>query len=262
MNTVKQLYFLSSFFVMPFCCVSQQSQDTCIDVFFKINRFKLETQQHNEISTFISVYPDVTQIIGFADTTGKTNYNLVLSQQRAFAVYDVIKGDFDSPDSKIVSYYGESQGLPELWMNRRVQICAHKPKSLTVTPNTLAKVGDTIQQIELDKLYFLPDKPILSQESVPYIEDLAKQLKAFPVGFFQIVGHVNYQSRFDSTRLRDLYELSRLRAKAVYQYLIDFGIPATKISYRGVGNSQPIIVSPKNDEERRRNMRVEVFIIR
>jgi len=54
----------------------------------------------------------------------------------------------------------------------------------------------------------------------------------------------------------------QLDAKAVYQYLIDFGIPATKISYRGVGNSQPIIVSPKNDEERRRNMRVEVFIIR
>jgi outer membrane protein OmpA-like peptidoglycan-associated protein len=259
---VKQLYLLTSFFVVPFCCVSQQSQDTCINVFFKINSFKLENQQHNQIRTFIRLYPNVTQIIGFADTTGKANHNLVLSQQRAFAVYNVFNGDFDSSDSKIVTYYGESQDLSELRMNRRVQICAHKPASLTITPNTSAKVGDTVLKIELNNLYFLPDKPILSQESLPYIEDAAKKLKAYPAGFFHIVGHINYQSRFDSSHLQDLYELSALRAKAVYEYLIEFGIPANKMSYKGVGNSQPVIVSPKSDEERKRNMRVQIFIIR
>jgi outer membrane protein OmpA-like peptidoglycan-associated protein len=247
---------------MPFCCVSQPNQDTCIDVFFKVNSFKLETQQYNKIKTFIGLYPDVTRLIGFADTTGTANYNLALSQQRAIAVYEAIKSDFDSSDSRIVTYYGESRSFSELWMNRRVQIYAHKSESPTMTPNTSTKVGDRVQKIELDKLYFLPDKPILSQESVPYIEDVAKQLKAFPFDSFQIVGHINYQSRFDSTHLRDLYELSRLRAKAVYQYLIEFGIPATRMSYKGVGNSQPVIISPKNDEERRRNMRVEIFIIR
>ena len=247
---------------MPFCCVSQPNQDTCIDVFFKVNSFKLETQQYNKIRTFIGLHPDVTRLIGFADTTGTAKYNLALSRQRAIAVYETIKSDFDSSDSRIVTYYGESQSFSGLWMNRRVQICAHKPESPIMTPNTSTKVGDTVQKIELDKLYFLPDKPILSQESVPYIEDLAKQLKAFPFGSFQIVGHINYQSRFDSTHLRDLYEFSRLREQAVYQYLIDFDIPATRISYKGVANSQPVIIYPKNDEERMRNMRVEVFIIR
>ncbi len=259
---VKQICLLTSFFVLPFCCVSQQSRDTCIDVVFNINRYKLETQQSNKIRTFISLYADVTQIIGFADTTGTAKYNLVLSQQRAFTVHDVVKAAFNTVDSKIVSYYGESQDLSELWMNRRVQICANKPESLSITPNTSAKFGDTILKIELDNLYFLPDKPILSQESHPYIEEVSKHLKAFSVGFFHIVGHISYQSRFDSTHLRDLYELSRFRAKAVYQYLIDFGIPANRMSYKGVGNSQPVIISPKSDEERRRNMRVQVFIIR
>lgn len=258
---LKQLYSPVLFFIFSLNCFSQVSQDTCVDVFFKINSFKLETQQNNKLKSFISLCPKVTQIIGFTDTTGKANYNLTLSGQRALIVYDVIREYSDSPD-EIVTYYGESQALPELWMNRRVQIHAHKPELQTTIANRSIKVGDTMRKIDLDNLYFIPDKPILSQESVPYIEELAKQLKASPGRVFQIVGHINYQSRFDSTHLRDLYELSKLRAKAVYEYLLEFGIPADRMSYKGVGNSQPVFAAPKNDEEKRKNMRVQVIILR
>jgi outer membrane protein OmpA-like peptidoglycan-associated protein len=258
---VKQLSLFILFFVYSFNCVSQETQDTCIDIFFEINSYKLDARQNHKLNGFLDHYPIVTQVIGFADTTGKESNNLILSQQRASGIYDVIKKKMTSA-SIIVKYSGESNALSNLWMNRRVQIRAYKSEPQADSENTPVKVGDTIREIDLDNIYFVPDKPILSPESVPYVETLANQLKTFSTGIFQVVGHINYQSILDSTHLRDLYELSRQRAKTVYEYLIELGIPAARMSYKGVGNSQPVFVAPKNDEERRRNMRVQIIITR
>jgi outer membrane protein OmpA-like peptidoglycan-associated protein len=149
-------------------------------------------------------------------------------------------------------------------MNRRVQISGYKPlvPAQVLENSNALNTSDTISAINLENIYFYPDKPILLQESFPYLQELARQLKNSPVGAFEIIGHVNYQSQLDSTHLRDLYLLSELRAKAVYDYLLEFSIPATRMRYKGMGNSQPLFVSPKNEEEKRKNMRVQVVIMR
>jgi outer membrane protein OmpA-like peptidoglycan-associated protein len=42
--------------------------------------------------------------------------------------------------------------------------------------------------------------------------------------------------------------------------LVENGIPVDHIKHRGVGNTQPIYPDPTNDEERKKNMRVEVIV--
>ena len=261
----KQQLFLLFLFSSFYCnCFAQDKTDTSINVFFKTNSFELDTSQFGTIKDFLAVCPIITHITGYADNTGTTTYNLALSKRRAYAIYNAIKANVDSLKSNIVTFYGESEELPKQWMNRRVQICGYKlPAPAQALENSKApNTRDTISVINLDNIYFYPDKPILLQESVPYLQELAQQLKNVPAGALEIIGHVNYQSQLDSMHLRDLYLLSELRAKAVYDYLLELGIPATRMRYKGVGNSQPLFVSPKNEEEKRKNMRVQVIIMR
>ncbi|HVG13586.1 MAG TPA: OmpA family protein, partial [Chitinophagaceae bacterium] len=135
-------------------------------------------------------------------------------------------------------------------------------RPLVNAPGPITIKRDTVSNIYLDHVYFLPDKPVITYESLTDIEELAKNLKTYTTETFEIIGHINYQSRFDSTHLTDLYQLSELRAKAVYESLVESGIPKSRMTYRGVGNAQPVYPSPENDDQRKKNMRVQVIIIK
>lgn len=157
-------------------------------------------------------------------------------------------------------YMGESTEEPELWKNRRVQIIAYQNPLVESKENIKVDSQAVVRSIDLQYVYFIPDQAIVTQESIPYINELASILKMYKTETFEIVGHINYQSRFDSTHLTDLYQLSERRAKAVYEYLESYGISPARMAFKGVGNSRPIYPSPANDEQRRRNMRVQIII--
>ena len=56
-------------------------------------------------------------------------------------------------------------------------------------------------------------------------------------------------------------KLSTARAKSVAQYLVDKGIPASRITYRGYGKRNPI-ASNATPEGREKNQRVEINIVK
>jgi outer membrane protein OmpA-like peptidoglycan-associated protein len=56
--------------------------------------------------------------------------------------------------------------------------------------------------------------------------------------------------------------LSRNRAREIYQYLINNGITANRLSYLGMGGSQKIIAEESSEEDRTTNRRVEFIIIK
>jgi outer membrane protein OmpA-like peptidoglycan-associated protein len=57
--------------------------------------------------------------------------------------------------------------------------------------------------------------------------------------------------------------LSEMRAKTVYDYLIKNGIAAIRLSYKGFGPLYPLYAYPeKTEEEKTANRRVEIKIIK
>ncbi|MBK8704459.1 MAG: OmpA family protein [Saprospiraceae bacterium] len=71
----------------------------------------------------------------------------------------------------------------------------------------------------------------------------------------RIQGHTDNQGEADSNLV-----LSENRAKAVFNFLIDNGIDATRLSYLGFGESQPIDTND-TPEGRQNNRRTEFVIV-
>ena len=233
---------------------SQISRDTSINLYFETNSIKLDSHQIKKLKDFSSSF-HINSIIGYADTNGTQVYNLHLSRKRAIEVYKALSEQSELIDQNVLTYLGESSEEPDLWQNRRVKLIAN-------IINNKSKSEDQVivRSFDLDYIYFVPDQAIVTQESIPYVKELAGILKSYTTETFEIIGHINYQSRFDSSHLADLYQLSKRRAKAIYDYLVSYGISPTRMTFRGVGNSQPIYSSPINDEQRRKNMRVQIIV--
>ena len=71
---------------------------------------------------------------------------------------------------------------------------------------------------------------------------------------------VELQGHTDNVgRDKDNQILSENRARAVYQFLIDQGIDAQRLSYKGYGASRPI--APNTTEEGKAKNRRTVFVV-
>ena len=117
-----------------------------------------------------------------------------------------------------------------------------------------------MDSFDIENVNFLPDKPIITPESLGSVPSLISQLRSYHGAHFEIVGHVNYQSKKDQAYLRDLFKFSEDRAKVIFELLLEYGFSKESLRYKGVGNSQPLIHFPRSDEERKRNMRVQIIV--
>jgi chemotaxis protein MotB len=78
-----------------------------------------------------------------------------------------------------------------------------------------------------------------------------------------VVGHTDglkIARREVRDRFSDNFHLSTARALAVAEYLKQTGVPDARIGVSGFGGNQPI-ASNNTAEERRRNRRVEIFVL-
>ena len=225
-----------------------QNKDTVITLYFNKNEFNLTSAQKEQIALFTSKTLSVEKVTGYADTTGSLAYNKELSKKRALSVAALIPSSKNAPG---IEFKGEEFDQdPDLSKNRKVEIRA-----------TVRSTPIPLKSLSIENIYFVPDRAIITDESLPYVKELADLLlKNYKSETFEIVGHVNYETDKDSSQLPDLYYLSERRARTIYLLLKEYGIPAERMHYKGVGNSQPVIPHPKTDDEKRKNMRVEVII--
>lgn len=232
-----------------FLVSSAQSKDTVITIYFNKNEFSLSSSQKEQIADLVNAVLSVKKVTGFADSTGSIVYNKELSKKRALSVVSLI----DQPNAPTVEFKGEEfEQDVDLSKNRKVEVVASLKSALSPSP---------VKSLSIDNIYFVPDRAIITDESLPYVKGLADLLlKNYKTETFEIVGHVNYETDKDSSQLTDLYYLSERRARTIYLLLKEYGISADRMHFKGVGNSQPVIPHPKNDEEKRKNMRVEVII--
>jgi len=263
---MKKLLFLSGLF-FSISSFSQQKPDLKLELFFDVNKYELTKAHRMQIdSAIISRGLTITGIRGFADSTGNASYNIDLSQKRAKAVFRYFDGQANS-DSISIEFVGEQHTAgKDISYNRRVDI--YFKENMSKEENTpLENSIDTLavtEKYEISNIYFIPDKAIIDPATFFAVDDAAKYLKRFSGCKFEIVGHVNYamlpSAMKNPKNLEPAQRLSEERAKAIYDLLIDRGIPAESMTHKGVGNSQMVFKNPKNDEEKRKNMRVEILI--
>ncbi len=262
----RYLYFkLMLCVLVPSGLRAQQFSDSTINIYFNSGEFSPSHAETNKLlSALRGMNFKVKSISGYADSVGSAESNIILSRKRSEHIAHLLEQHFTLPQNFMVQSYGERYpaGFADNAHNRRVQILLTVQKDRPDPVDTGKRV---LKTYVLDKLYFRPDEPVLEPSSMPYLDHIAGILKTYPNGRFEIRGHVNWNETgdpaLDSGYREKMNALSTARAKLVYDILIDRGIPPERMSYKGMGNTEMIYPFASNDEEKRKNMRVEILVI-
>ncbi len=113
---------------------------------------------------------------------------------------------------------------------------------------------DTGDVVELKNVFFETGKYDLKPESKAELDKMVKWMNANPKVNIEISGHTDNVGDKKSN-----ITLSTNRAKAVYDYLVANGIPASRMTYKGYGDSKPKVAND-TPEHRQMNRRVEMKI--
>lgn len=116
----------------------------------------------------------------------------------------------------------------------------------------------TEDAIVIENIYFDFDKASIKQESTLSLNKIIEVLNNAPEMSIAINAHTDNKGSADYNQ-----KLSEKRAKSTYQYLINKGIAASRLTYKGYGESQLLNKCAKcSTEEDQANRRVEFKIIK
>lgn len=138
--------------------------------------------------------------------------------------------------------------------------CFELPEPLRATAVVCAEAiatADTLQvgqSVTLENIFFRSGSATLYEESLVELDKVAELLRSAPTLRIELEGHTDNVGSSQSNQT-----LSEQRAKAAYDYLLQRGIDASRLSYKGYGESQP--VAPNDSEEGRRQNRRTVFTV-
>ncbi len=247
--------FFAIIFILNITGKAQHNKDTLVTLYYNTNEFRLTDEHYIILDNVLPKIKRVRKIESFADSIGSVADNYTLSFKRAFDVGIYLLAN-NLPSITGNLYQGEQHKMYfPLYKNRRVDIyfiLKSANDSLDdQKPSINAK--PSVIEFDLENIGFIPDMPYVNANSVGYLEPLAKQLKAYNAKHIDIIGHTNAGGKFYE-------ELSEKRAKLIYDFLVEKGMDSTHLSYRGVGNSKPLVRFPETDEEKKKNMRVEIII--
>ena len=141
-----------------------------------------------------------------------------------------------------------------LFYSENIELLSGSPEKpfLKNVPMKKLMVGETVV---LKNVFFETNKYNLKEESRVELIKLRDFLANNPSVAIEISGHTDNIGN-DADNLL----LSERRAEAIYNFLIENGVEASRISYKGFGESQPI--DTNNTEEGRANNRRSEFKIR
>jgi outer membrane protein OmpA-like peptidoglycan-associated protein len=109
--------------------------------------------------------------------------------------------------------------------------------------------------IVLNNLFFDTKEYALKPTSRTELNRLIKFMSQYPDVQVEISGHTDDVGTDDDNMV-----LSKNRAKSVYNYLVEHGVKAERLRFRGYGESKPLVAND-TDEHRQQNRRIEFRIL-
>jgi outer membrane protein OmpA-like peptidoglycan-associated protein len=254
---MKRLIFIA---LLTFCTGYGQHRVT---VFFEFDEDVLDSTAIEKIDNTFAAYGrvEVSKIYGFCDWKGTNGYNDSLSVRRVRAVFDYLKRKSVAvkPDFEIRGFGEDFEQSDVQAENRKVVIVFDEVKPAPESDMPLAtkirsaKVGD---RLRLRNINFRNNSAVIVEKSKPVLYDLLCALEENPNLKIEILGHICCQPK------ADINDISTARARAVYNFLVRNKISRKRLSYRGLGISQPIFKIPeRNEAEADENRRVEIRIV-
>jgi outer membrane protein OmpA-like peptidoglycan-associated protein len=262
-------------------------------VYFYLDHHKLSHDAANYLRTLgnqLEQYSSI-RLTGRADERGGLAYNDTLSARRIKSVANYLHA-MGIPTDRITATTAlgkrsplateESNLSKRRYLNRVVEIWAAiqdkqglpaadpilKSDPPVVPATTAVNIQEQIKEgksnIVLNNLNFEGGRHILLPSSQPTLQAVVEVMKNNPQLEVEIRGHICCSAANEDGLDIDTGErlLSRNRAREIYQYLINNGIAANRLSYKGMGGSQKIIAEETSEEDRTTNRRVEFIIIK
>jgi outer membrane protein OmpA-like peptidoglycan-associated protein len=247
--------------LLLFIQVVFSQEQTVHSIYFDTNVSDLKPEQTDDLVAFLKAI-DTTRlenlaIYGYTDDVGKVDYNYTLSQKRAHNVKTALTSKGIQlkiilkieGKGKVMIEEDLEEKIPEARSkNRRVDVVLNfKPivieelniPGVYTSIRKNAMVGD---RIYLENVLFEQGSSELTMASRKELERITKLLKKQPEIHIEIQGHVcctkKHKDAMDSkTKKR---ELSKNRAERVYRFFLAKGISRVRMTYKGMGSSQPL----------------------
>jgi len=177
---------------------------------------------------------DRSMVISTAISDSTGNYSVKLPETKMYGVEIVAKGYLLYLDMVDLSQRTYDEVVVKNFLLDRVEVGA---------------------KVILKNIYFEFGKSNLKPESYAGLDNVVKLLQSNETIRIEISGHTD-----NIGSLKTNTKLSTDRAKAVVDYLVKKGIPASRLEYKGYAFSQPI--APNNtDAGRAQNRRVEFKVL-
>ena len=268
------------FFLFPFTCFSQSKESFFL--YFDFDSYAITRKAAIQLDNFFNNNKEEVrhfqfELYGHCDSIGSESYNDALSEKRVEQVRKYLVKKGLRPSKNIVALKGFGKRSPlnenkteeERQLNRRVEIIITKSSLVQEKTVTLKeKISDSTTvvgtSIILRNINFVGGMHIFLRESEPMLKELLDAMRTYPQLVIRVEGHICcVQGPGDGPdNGTGLGNLSEARAQAVHDWLLENGVAANRVSYRGLGHSAPIYPYPElTDEERIANRRVEIKII-
>lgn len=263
----------------PFVTVAQYGFDTVV-VYFDIGKDRLLPDAiHTLDSTAQELKAADRKILiyGYADYLGTGMPNQTLSNARAQKVRAYLLKK-KVPTTSILQTTGvgqvtergsESNGNQQF---RKVEIFVKRlegeaPITFKTKPGKLSKlikIKKTGETFVLEDVFFHYNSSRLTDASMPIVNELLQVMLQNPQMRIGLEGHVCCVEKFQDAWDEDYNDvkLSKNRSKTIYDFLIKNGVGKDRVSYRGYGKSQPIADPELTEEDKGKNRRVEVRMLK
>ena len=235
-------------------CISQNKQS----FYFDFNQSSFNEKQELDFQTWLSANPsiEILKIEGFCDYVGTNSYNIQLATKRIKYVLKKCSAlSLESKKIEIKSYGEDFEQDAIQDLNRRVDVFYTSNTGLDefISKNSKGK------KIILKNLNFYNNSGEVLPKSIHVLEELLTIMNKYPKLKIEIQGHICCQSIIEADKIEDI---AKVRALAVYVYLINNGIIEDRLSYKSFKSRNPIYAIPeKNEEQRIANRRVEIMIL-